>query len=213
MENQEYLNQIAAKSAPVKPSSGKSSKFDIKAILHSKIFLFSAIAVVAFILLAIIGSALGGNKKDLKSEIIKFRLHVNGTSELIEEYQPKVRSSNLRSYSASLQTLLSKVNSDVSGYLTNKYGYKENKDDKKLRPETDKQKEALNQELFEAKINGNLDRVYAHKMAYEITKFINEEVALQKATKDDTLIAILDQSKTSLETLYDSFNDFSESKQ
>lgn len=212
MENQEYLNQISAKSKPITPTNGKSS-FDLSGILHSKIFLVISIGLVAFILLAIIGSVLGsGNKSDTKTDIIKLRYHINNTSELIGKYQPLVKSSILRSYSASFQSALSATNSDLTNYLTTKYEYKESKEDKNLATELNTDKDALNNDLFEAKINGNLDRVYTHKMAFEISKFMNEENAIYNSTKDESLQAILNQSYSSLETLYNNFNEFSETK-
>ena len=213
MENQEYLNQISAKSKPVTPTSGKSS-FNLSNILHSKIFLVVSIGLAAFILLAIIGSVLGGGKKsDVKTDLVKLRYHVNNTSDLISDYQPLVKSSILRSYSASLQSSLSATNSDLTNYLTTKYNYKQSKDDKNLTTELNTEKDALNNELFEAKINGNLDRVYTHKMAFEISKFMNEETTIHNSTKDEALQAILNQSYSSLKTLYNSFNEFSETKQ
>ena len=213
MENQEYLNQISESSKPVTTKGGKSG-FNLSSLLHSKFFLIGAIAIVALILIMIIGAALGGNKKDLKTDIIKLQLHVDGTSELVEEYQPYVKSSALRSHSASLSNILSKTSIDLGDYLTTKYNYKKSssKEDKNLATEAATEKDALNNELFTAKINGNLDRIYAHKMAYEISKFMNEESSIYNATNDGTLQALLSQSYSSLENLYSNFNDFSETK-
>lgn len=212
MENQDYLDQISAKSKPVIPSSGKSS-FNLSGILHSKVFLVIAIGLSAFILLAIIGSLLSGGKKtDVKTNLIQLRHHITNTSELIDYYQPLVKSSILRSYSASLQSTFSSTNSDLTNYLTAKYQYKESKEDQDLFTELNTERDALDNELFEAKINGNLDRIYTHKMAFEISKFMNEESTIYDSTKDEELQAILDQSYSSLETLYNNFNDFSETK-
>lgn len=212
MENQEYLNQISQSSKPVAPKSGKSG-FSISNILHSKFFLVGAIAIVALILILIIGAILSGNKKDIKSDIIKLRLHVDNTSAVIKDYQPHVKSSILRSHSASLESILSSTSTDLSNYLTTKYNYKSSsKEDKNLTTEATTEKDALESELFTAKINGNLDRIYAHKMAYEISKFMAEESTIYNTTQDDALKAILNQSYSSLENLYSNFNDFSETK-
>ena len=72
------------------------------------------------------------------------------------------------------------------------------------------EKDALHNELFEAKINGIIDRVYAHKMAYEIKTIQNEESRIMKTNKNEDLTGILKESYDSLENLYNSFNDFSE---
>ena len=213
MENQEYLNQIAAKSAPKRPSTG-GSKFDISSIIHSKAFLFGAIAFGVLILIMILGAALGSGKKktDIKTELVKYQLHIDNTSEVINAYQPNVKSSTLRSYSASLNSLLSNMSSDIGGYLKTKYNYKAGKEEKKLAEKAYATREELEEELFAAKINGNLDRIYTHKMAFEISQFLNEEAAISKIAKDDTLVSLLAQPVPSLKNLYDNFNDFSEAK-
>ena len=71
-------------------------------------------------------------------------------------------------------------------------------------------KDGLEAELFEAKINGILDRIYTHKMAYEISLITNREAQIMKSINNETLNEILTTSYDSLETLYDKFNDFSE---
>ena len=212
MENQEYLDQISAKSKPVKPS-GSASKFDISSILHSKYFLISAIGIVALILIMIVGALLGGGeKKNPATDVLKFKYHLSSTTEIIDTYQPRIKSSILRSYNASLKNVISSITSDVDNYLTNVIHYEPSKDDETIIAEANVAKDELSKELLEAKINGILDRVYAHKMAYEITLLSNEESSLEKTTKDDALKAILAPSKTSLENLYNNFNDFSETK-
>lgn len=210
MENQDYLNQIAATSAPVKSRKGGGSK--ISNIIHSKYFLIGAIGFGVLILIMIIGSLLTPKKVDVESEIVKYKLHVDNTLSLINEYQPSVKSSKLRSYSASFQSVLSRANGDMEEYLKTKYDYKKSKADKDLIDEAQTQKDALNEELFQAKINGVLDRIFAHKMAYEVSRFRNEGESLWKVVKDETFRAILKQFDTSLEQLYSEFNDFSETK-
>ena len=73
-------------------------------------------------------------------------------------------------------------------------------------------RDELNNELFEAKINGILDRIFAHKMAYEISLFLAEEDQLASNAGDETLTGLLVTSSESLENLYNKFNEFSETK-
>ena len=54
MQGQEYLNQISASNRPVKQSK-------LTNILSSKLFIGGMIALVALIIIMIIGSVLGGN--------------------------------------------------------------------------------------------------------------------------------------------------------
>ena len=67
-------------------------------------------------------------------------------------------------------------------------------------------------ELFEAKINGLLDRVFAHKMALEIFSVMSDEAGIINASSDEALKNLLTTSYDSLNNLYTQFNDFSETK-
>lgn len=203
MEGQDYLNQISAKAQPVKQTKGGG-------ILHSKFFLVGMIGLIVLILIIVLGAILGGNKGGEKTLSIKLELHLSATSDVVKTYQPDVKSSQLRSNSASLKTILLDTDKALKDYLTEKYDYKTSNADKKLVEKATAEKETLDKTLFEAKINGELDRVFAQKMAYEITIILNEEAKILRATKNSTLQEIINQSYNSLKILYDKFNDFSE---
>ena len=209
MENQEYLNQISAASKPTttQTKSGPNN------ILHSKILYLIIGAIIIVIILAIVGSLLGSNKSTPQTEIIKLKLHADSTMNVINTYQPDVKSSSLRSSSASMNSILADTSSKLNTYIAEKYGDKAVGNAKNLAEEAKTTEDALESELFEAKINGILDRVYAHKMAYEISVFLSEEGKLYNSTKDENLQSILADSYNSLENLYSNFNDFSETKQ
>ncbi len=203
MDGQEYLNQISAKSAPVKLKSKTNG------ILSSKITWFLVGAVGVFILLAIIGLILNAGKGDLVNDITRLQLHLQSTSEVISEYQPKVKSSLLRSHSASLDTVLTNTSSELTNYI--KDSHEKNKEaEKNIAEQIKTEQDALLNELFEAKITGILDRIYAHKMAYEITMLMNEEMKVYNESRNDALKDIMDESYNSLKKLYDNFNNFSE---
>ena len=204
MDNQEYLNQIS-----MKPEAAQPNKKGIGGLLSSKITWFLVGAVGLFIVFAVIGAVLGANKGYAKEDTIWLQLHLSSVAEVISDYQPLVKSSDLRSNSASLSTVISDTNGKITNYLTEKYSYKVGSD-KDLAEQMKTEQDALSQELFEAKITGVLDRMYAHKMAYEISKFMTEETKIYNETGDDTLKEILDGSYNSLENLYNNFNDFSE---
>ena len=206
MDNQEYLNQISTQVAPAKSSS------DIGGILKSKFVLVGVIGVVGLILLAILGMVLSSGKTDMKTNLLRLGLHADYTIELIDKYQPNIKSSNLRSSGASLKTILLSTSSEVANYMTDKYGENSDKSSKDLEEQMKTEQDELDSDLFEAKINGILDRVFAYKMAFEITQFENEETAIYNSAKDDELKSILDHSYDSLKILYNEFNDFSEGK-
>lgn len=205
MDGQEYLNQISASNRPVKQSKASG-------ILSSKFFLVGGIGLVVLILIIIIGSILGGGKGGEKNNSFRLMLHITNTNKIVEAYQPEIKSSSLRASSASLKIVLADTESKLNNYLVEKYKFKEKNVDKDIMEQATTAKDGLEAELFEAKINGVLDRVFAHKMAYEISTLMAEESKVLKATKNSTLTEMLKQSYDSLENLYDKFNDFSEAK-
>lgn len=212
MDRQEYLNQISASNRPVntKPN-GKLAN-----ILSSKIFWIATGAVVLFILLAIIGSVLSGSNSSPKQKIYSFNMHIDNTTEVFNKYRDKVKSSELRSYYTTLSSLLVNVKSQLEKYLSEVNG------DKKEDPKTilgekkieqlTLEKDGLENELFEAKINGSLDRKYENKMSYEIATIMNEESEIIKNANNDSLKDAVTNSYNSLENLYNQMNNFSESK-
>ena len=206
MDGQNYLDQIAQSIRPEKKPSG------IAKLLSSKLLKGLLIGVVVLTLIIVIGSAISSSKNRVKELSFSLKLHLDNTAAVIEDYQPKVKSSNLRSSSASLDDVLSNTNRDLTNFLVDKYDFKEKSVRKELVEEATLNKDELESELFAAKINGILDRVYAHKMAYEISTIMAEEEEIFDATNNETLKSILTTSYNSLENLYSNFSDFSETK-
>ncbi|MBO7718313.1 hypothetical protein J6S37_02360 [Candidatus Saccharibacteria bacterium] len=202
MDGQDYLNQISASNRPVK-TSGLSN------LLSSKFFWFGIGALILFIIILIIGAILGGNNDNVKNRSFALKLHLDNTTNVIKTYQNDVKSSTLRSYSASLSGILSDTNNKFTAYLTDVYSYTPENIDEKIIEQATLEKDALNNELFEAKINGILDRIYAHKMTYEISAIASEEAKIINMANDETLVNILTTSYNSLLNLYDSFNNYS----
>ena len=157
---------------------------------------------------------MAGNKGGEKNDSIKLYLHLTNTTEVVDTYQKDIKSSTLRGNASSLKSSLSTTSKKLGDYLTEKYQMKDvtKSADKDFVEEATTLKDGLMSELFEAKINGNLDRIFAHKMAYEIDLIASEEQTILKETKNDTLKAILEESYGSLDSLYSGFNDFSETK-
>ncbi|MDO4747005.1 MAG: hypothetical protein Q4A70_01510 [Candidatus Saccharibacteria bacterium] len=210
MDKQEYLNQISAANRPAK-SGGKLSK-----LFSSKIFLLIVGAVAVFILLAIIGAVLSGSRGGMESDSYALKMRIDNTMSVVNNYRKLIKSSVLRSDSVSLQSVLSNTNRDLDSYLADKYKRKSSEINKAIGEKKVEQltleKDGLEAELFEAKINGNLDRIYAHKLSYEISVIMSEEGKIYNGDSDDTLKSILSTSYTSLENLYNSISNFSEAK-
>lgn len=200
MDGQDYLNQI---SASVRPE--KKSKLDF---MNSKIFKIIAGAVVALIVIIAIGNILGGGKAGVRDQAISLKLNIDSTLEVISTYQPNVKSSTLRSSSASLYSILSNTNRELTTFITENYTYNAKKDDKNFAGAVALERDGLESALFEAKINGILDQVYASKIAYTISLICSKETSLINATSNAELKSILSSSYNSLDTLYSQFSDF-----
>ena len=201
MDNQAYLDQIAASNRPE-----KSSK--LSTVIKSNIFKIGAGAVGLFIILFIIGQILSGIQGNTKQTFFDFKVRLDNVTGTIEEYQGLVKSSRLRSYSASLSTIISSTQKSVEEYANKTYP--------KVKitgsDEINKAAEELKNDLFNAKINGLLDRVYARKLAYEISVIMSEESKLIKAVKDNDFKKALQSSQNSLSIIKESFTSFSETK-
>ena len=160
----------------------------------------------------ILGAIINGSKGDEKELNYKLKLHIDNTAKVIQNYQPLVKSSVLRSSSASLSSILSNTSRELNDYLVEKYNFKDKDVDKKIVEVATAKKDELETELFEAKINGILDRIYAHKMTYEISSIMSEEAKLINSSKNAGLKDLLTTSYQSLDNLYRNFSEFSETK-
>ena len=203
MDSKAYLDQISASVRPTKPSRQHG-------ILSSPIFKVSIGGLIALIFIIILGSVLGGTTS-AKDEAIELNLYINNTMQAISDYQPSLKSSNLRSASASLYSVLSNTTRDLSAYLDSAYG-SDAKATATMESDAALHLDGLTSDLFEAKINGILDRIYAHKMSYEISIITSKESSLYTRLSDDTAKSSLGSSYNSLQNLYDEFNNFSETK-
>ena len=205
MNQQEYLSQISGTVRPVKQPKQGGKNFLSSPIAKALLF-----GVAALIVIIIMGSILGGNKKSPKDSLINLMLHIDGTSEQITEYQAYIRDSSLRANGASLNTVLADASKAVNDYLVAKYSFKSGSESKSAQAKADENAAALGDELFEARINGWLDTVFARKMAYEITLIKTEIDSAYNMVKDDSFKSSLSSSYNSLTNLYDLFDSFSE---
>lgn len=200
MDGQEYLNQIAATVRPEKKSK--------MSFMNSTIFKVIAGAVVAFIVIVIVGAIISGGKAGARDQAISLKLNIDSTLSVISKFQPSVKSSDLRSSSASLYSVLSNTNRELTNFITENYDYNSKNDDKKFADDVALERDGLESALFEAKINGVLDQVYANKMAYVISLISTKETSLYNATSNEELQSLLTTSYNSLKNLYDKFGDF-----
>ncbi len=210
MDSQDYLDQISREARPKAPG-----KKGVMGILTSKYVKWGAIALALLIVIIMFGSMLGG-RESVQSKCTSLKLRLDKTNEVITEYQQYLKSSSLRSLSASLKGIFTNTSTQLGNFMTSAYGEGAGdveKDEKKL-AEAQLNADELENELFNAKINGLLDRTFAHKMTLEIYGVMGEEMDIYNAASSEQaeLKTLLESSHTSLNNLYTLFNDFSETK-
>lgn len=203
MDSQDYLDQISREARPKAPS-----RKGIMGILTSKYTMWGAIAVGALIVIMLFGSMLSGGVS-VQDRCMSLKLRLDQTNEVITKYQQYIKSSSLRSISASLRGIFTNTSTQLGNFMTATYGVEA---DESIAEEARLNAEALSNELFEAKINGLLDRTYAHKMTLEIYSVMSEEMSIYNSTSEAALKELLTSSHDSLNNLYTQFNDFSETK-
>lgn len=206
MDSQDYLDQISRTARPPKQSKG-----GIGNILSSKWFIWGMVAFGLLIVIVVFGSMLGG-KETLEEKCINLKLHLDGNVEVIDEYQDDIKSSLLRSYAASLKGVFTNASSGINDFLVQKYNFEDKKLKKEVKEAAELTRDELMNDLFEAKINGLLDRVFAHKMALEIYGVMSDEKGISDAASDAEFKSFLSTSYDSLNNLYEKFNGFSETK-
>jgi hypothetical protein len=203
MDNQAYLDQISTPTGPKKNKNSNGS-------FLKQIFIALGIAIGLFILIAIFGGIISANRVSEKDSVIALKLRSDNIQTVITEYNASIKSSDLRSTNTSLSGILSDVSSTLETYITSTLSVKQKEYTKKVVDKEASALEELKNELFEAKINGMLDRTFARKMVYETQNLINYENTLKKATGNESLKSYLSSSVNSLMVLHDTFSDFSE---
>lgn len=205
MDNFEYLNQISQANRPVKHSFKSSTNPKTGLIIK-----LSVAGVVLFFLLMAIGSMLGslGHKSnDLTKQIYLRSTNLNS---VLTTYNRDLKSSQLRAIGTSLSAILTNASNQLSVYLT-KNG--KDKDALALDEKTTAQEntliEELNFSLTNAKLNGVLDRYYDNQIGLQVSLLLAQTSKLLARTKDASLISIISDLHSSLETIHQSIEAYS----
>ena len=203
MDSEAYLNRISASNRKAKDTGN----------IFSKLWVRILIAVTAVVLLVIIFSSLLTPSEGIKEKLSSLKLHTSNVSKIIADYKPRIKSSSLRSSATSLNGILINTDASLGNYIAEKYKTKDDKDfSSKIKEKEEGLKKTLDEDLFDARINGFLDRTFASKMAYEITVITTREKEILKIAKGSELKNILESSLNSLDTLYNSFNNYSDAR-
>ncbi len=210
MNDLEYLNQISAKvPAPAKPASKLSVE---------KIILRTILGLVAFTIVAVAAlfavTALQPAETTLESDVARIYHRSSAIMQTISSYNSYVKSSKLRSTAASLNTILTELNTNAELTITKSYGLT-------MASLPASEQDTLitdnsTQTLEKARLNGILDRYYASELETQLSYLlIIEESLVNKLTDspiDQSIANYLSSSKASLEQLDKTLSSYSESE-
>lgn len=206
MDNKTYLEQISSEARPIRSTKGL---FGLN--IPPKFLKIIIGAIVAAIIIIIVGSILSSinNKNSERSYLDKIYIRTDNLISTISSYSNRIKSSELRSMSNSLNAILVQTNYDILSYLQTNYELS-NFEPEEEQTLTDENAyiEILNQSLENGRLNGILDRTYSREFTYEIGMLLSLESEAMTKAKNENLKSILSSSHESLEQLYPQFNNF-----
>ncbi len=186
----DYLSQIAPQ-AP-KKSMLSRTQFIIIGIV-------SALVLLTFII--IIGTSSGGSTDPAK----QLAARLQGTQKIVEDAQPKLKSTPLRTLNGSLASYLSTINSDIAAPLLRE-GVAVTKLDKKLLAS-----EAgidITNRLEDARLNAKYDRIYALEISTQLEKIMGSMRQVYDSTTSKSFRQYLDEAITNLTPTQKQFSEF-----
>lgn len=201
MDNLSYLNQISASAAP--PSTKKSTS--PLPFLQQKGFRIFIIIAGAIIVLSIIFGIISSIFNRETDYVPRLQLRTTNLYSTITDYSSQIKSSSLRAANSSLATIIGNMSDTLSTYIDPKY---------EIPPKVEEEEEAISSELsaalFEAKINGLLDRTYARQLAYSISIILSLEEEALSHTSDQSIKAYLTTSAENLNKILPAFSEYSD---
>lgn len=210
MSDFDYLNQIAADNRAVKAAE----RGGIRGILPEgwdlkKVLIGLGGIILAVILMAVLGGWLGGLGNKERDLLDQLYIRTGKLTETISEYNPKVKSPDLRSMGTALSAVLLETRTKVAGLYTSEYGL-EGTDPRDEQTVTDEEQHTLvlNNELNTGWLNGRLDRYYAREMATEIALIVSMEEEIMDRTSYSAVKTALTSSVVNLEQLETQFSEY-----
>ena len=199
----DYLNQISANvNQPAKTGFLDKKMKIVLGVLGGVILLF-------VIFIAVAGGSSSKSQPTASTELGRLYMRASELSKTITNYNRSVSHSTLRSNGAQLSTLLTEITTTTSTYLSKNLGIETKS--LALSDSDAANINKLNADLEKARLNGLLDRTYAHEMGYQIDYLLIIEESIRKKTTDSILTAFIQSSTNSLTLLKDAFQNYSES--
>ena len=187
MDNKAYLDQIAVKGKNATNSRPLLSPLMIKLLIAGAIMLVTLIVVAVMF----------NNTNDKLTQSYE-RLYLRitqlcGTKGPYKQYSTFINSSDLAAYANQLETSLTNTANRLS---------------KDVKNEETTSFNSYMHRLEEASVNGQMDSYYSSLTANQIMQLETLEQQILKKTKNKSLPAILEQSISELDKLYERFRDF-----
>lgn len=205
MDNFEYLNQISRSTHASKHA--KPAKSGLAKIPIAK---FAIGGVVLFFLLMAIGALLGSIKSKPQTLTKQLYTRTMSVNENITTFNRSVKSSRLRAIGASLSSVLTHTSKQLSDYLSSTSSDKDPLAlDKSLAESEASFSEAIKLSLTNAKLNGILDRTYENQLSLQVSLLLSLNSQLLARTKDPNLIQILNTFGSSLQTIHQNLENYS----
>lgn len=208
MNNKDYLEKIAADTRTGKPvKKGILGTISNLPSTTKKLILGGIIAVFVVMIFGMLLSS--GDKNKEIDYVDMINLRTANIIKSIQDYNKKVKSSELRSMGNSLKAVLTETNYAIGTSLKEDFGVKNSKPNKEKTEEDEVAwSTEMNTELENGRLNAILDRVYARELAYQIAMLISLEQETYGKTNKDNLKNILTTSMNNLEQLHGQFDDF-----
>lgn len=205
MDNYEYLQQISKSNRPLKPV--KTSHLPNNFSLIVKILVG---AFLGLILLAGIGLLVKSSSTQSADTVKQLYARMNNVSNLIAEYNPNLKSSQLRAINSSLSSVISSTLPQLSAYLESVSDDSETAliPPTKLLEEEGKLYEDTNKLLAEAKLNGTLDRIYSSQIHMQVTLLMTLTGETLIRNDDATLTEILNNFYSNLSVIEQTLNNY-----
>ena len=208
MDNMAYLQQIAVGGKDNKSKGGIGNV--LKKIFNKWTLLIGGIFILLLVIVVALASAF--NTVDTKDQDLMTQSYWASTylsDETIDTYAKNVKNSDIRNMTASLKSVLSEIILNEENLMLSEFGIKM-KDTKKgdiSITESNKNVD-LNAALEEGSLNGILDRTFLREMTMQIAYLIYYQSECADRTKNDSVKAFAEKSKSNLQNLYDQFYNF-----
>lgn len=199
MDNKAYLNSIATP-----PPQPKKSPF----FLQPK-FLKLLIPPIFCLLAIFIFSLLFSNLQKRPFQVVyQAHLRAKNLTELIEKTNDYLKSPTIRGYNTTVSTTVAELTNHLEPYLNSHL--KDFTPDPKIKTSEATQIAQILQNLEDYRLNGLLDRVYPEYISLQLSLLISTLSELSSVSQDQTLLAPVQKTLTSLKIIHQEFLNFSD---